>query len=749
MVKEVILKVGTGESVKSVADLKNNIVAYKQALQELEIGSQAYQDTLKALKVNQDALKDAMYGTAASFEQVQNAATGANIAFKDNNELVTMEGVSYNALVHTLADLKQAWRATTDEAERAKLGERINNVNNQLKSMDASVGVFGRNVGNYIGAVDHLTNGLSSMGGGAAAMIAPIKGATSALKVMSTTPVIAVLGILAGLLDKVIKAMKGSEEQTQAVTAAMAPLASVGDLVKKAFQGLGQVVVKVAEYFGKLTAAIFKNNEAAQARVDIATKENALAKQQRDTLIKNAEAERDIAELRAKASDKLNYTAAQRIAFLTQAGDKEKEIANRAYQDAKKAYEVQRAKNALSESSTEELEKEAQAYAAMVKAETNYHNAVRTINAGIIEARREETAATVAEQKLKDDARKAETEAYRGLLRQEIELEEKGSQERLDKQKELLQKEYEAAVANAKDKITNQETLDRTLEALKKKYDNDIVAAEKEKDDALAEQEKKRQEAEKKALEEAKAAEDERLRIEQVGRENRLNALQEGSFEYLRMAVTIKQEELDTLHRLEDESEEDFRARQLAAEKEYYDAKAALSAAYISTLQDMAAGVGDIFGSLADIMDADEASSEKHAKGIKALRIAQATIDMLSGVVSAVSNAYKSADPVTASVLAAVNSAAIIAAGTANIAKIRATKVSTKNSGSEAPTAVSATVQAPTVTPEVQQVRNLTGASEEERLNRMASSSQRVYILSSDLEADSNARRVQVQETTF
>lgn len=746
MVKEVILKVGTGEAVKNVADLKNNIAAYKEQLNSLDIGSKKYQETLQSLQQSQAALKNAMYGTAASFDDVINAATGANVAFDANNKLVQSETLSYNELVRELAVLKQEWRATSDSATRAQLGERINNVNNQLKEMDASVGSYGRNVGNYIGAVDHLTNGLSGMGKGAASMIAPIKGATTALKTMSTTPVVAILGILATVLDQVIKAMKGSEEQTQALQAAMAPLSAIGDLATKMFQSLGKAVVWLADQFGKLTAKILKNNEAAQTRADIAAKEASLAKQQRDTLIQNAEAERDIAELRAKASDKLNYTASQRIEFLKQAGDKEKEISKRAYEDAKKAYEVQKAKNSITESSTEDKEKEAQAYAAMVKAETNYYNAVRTINAGIIKATREEQAAVVNAQKLKDEARKAEMEAYRGLLKQEIDLAEKGSEERLEKQKELLLKEYEAAVANAKDKITNEETLNRTLAALKKKYDNDIVAAEKEKNDAIEEQQKKAEEEEKKRLEEAKKAEEERLRIEKVGRENRLNALKEGSFDYLRMAVEIKQEELDTLHRLEDESEEDFRARQLAAEKEYYAAKESLSKAYLSTMQDMASGLGNIFGSIADILESDEANSEKNAKAIKALRIAQTTIEMLNGVVTAISQA-QSLGPVAGPAMAAINSAAVIAAGVANINKIKSTKVGKSDSGSGS-TSVPATVTAPTVATGLQQVRNVTGASEDERLNRMAGS-QRVYILSSDLEADRAATKVQIEETTF
>jgi hypothetical protein len=54
-------------------------------------------------------------------------------------------------------------------------------------------------------------------------------------------------------------------------------------------------------------------------------------------------------------------------------------------------------------------------------------------------------------------------------------------------------------------------------------------------------------------------------------------------------------------------------------------------------------------------------------------------------------------------------------------------------------------VEAPTAAPQVQNVRTITGVAEEERLNEP----QRVYILSSDLEADRNARQVQVAETTF
>jgi hypothetical protein len=48
----------------------------------------------------------------------------------------------------------------------------------------------------------------------------------------------------------------------------------------------------------------------------------------------------------------------------------------------------------------------------------------------------------------------------------------------------------------------------------------------------------------------------------------------------------------------------------------------------------------------------------------------------------------------------------------------------------------------------VASVRSVTSASEEDRLNQMASD-QRVYILASDIEASQNQIRTQVQESSF
>ena len=55
---------------------------------------------------------------------------------------------------------------------------------------------------------------------------------------------------------------------------------------------------------------------------------------------------------------------------------------------------------------------------------------------------------------------------------------------------------------------------------------------------------------------------------------------------------------------------------------------------------------------------------------------------------------------------------------------------------------------APVIATQVQTVRQLTTATEEERLDRMAGDA-KVVLVMSDLEAAENDRRVHVEESTF
>lgn len=861
MAKEKIISIKTGEAVKNIQDLQNNIKAYKEQLKTLDIGTNEYQNTLKALQENQAALRNAMYGTSASFKDVMDAATAANVVFDNNNRLVKEDTLSYNALVRELAILKEEWRATSNAAERADIGERIEAVNNKLKSMDASVGVFGRNVGNYIGAVDHLTNGLSSMGKGAAGMVAPLKGVTMGFKTLSATPAVAIIGLLANVLTKIIDGLKTSEENTKGLTKAMAPLKAIGDAFTKTLQLLGKGLVTVVEWFGKLTQAVIGTTEAMKERQKIAEQEAALTKKQRETLIANAEAERDIAELRAKSSEKMKYTASERLAFLEEAGRLEAKISARALEDAKAQYEIIKAKNALTESSTEAKQKEAEAYAAMVKAETDYYQAIRTINTGITRARREEAKDARDAAKAVKEAAVAKINAEKDYLAQVLEVTKAGTDRQLELQNEIAAKERDAAKANARQKITDATALAKTLEAIDAKYSltveknteahyNAVQAqtlqaianrrdalqngsveyaqAQKEyaaaaldglrqqMDETDAEFEARRLEAQRTLVEAQAGLQDALLKetenglkaemaairegsVEQLAvalelakvqldgiyqgidesldefnarrlaaakavreaedalaegqidrdrviLEQRMAGLEEGSLEYLAYAMELKQFELDSLHQLEGESNEEFRLRELQAEKAYADSRRAIWQASLSIMEQAAGGITSIMGTIADAYENNTEMTKEEAQKAKNLRIAGATIDMLSGAVTAYAGAQSLGVPM-GPIIGAINAAAVVAAGIANIAKIKATQITTSGATTTAAT-VPATVTAPAVQAEVNQVRTVTGASEEDRLNRMASD-QRVYILDSDIEAKDNQRKVEVQETSW
>lgn len=626
-----ILRVDTGEAVKSVNDLKENIKALKKNLGELTIGSQEYTDTLNELKVNQNALKDAMYATSSSLDDVIESATGAS--------------ESYNSLVHRMAALKKEWRATNNEARRNEIGQQIGEINQRLKDMDASVGNFQRNVGNYSSALDGLADGFKATAGGAGAVINPVKNVTAGMKALSATPVIAILGLLAGVLDSVIKNLKTSETNINVVTASMAPFASIGDLLTKTMQLLGKAVAKVASYLGDLAMRVFpKLREASELRNKITEEEIALSQKQREVEMANADAQLEIAKLKAQAAEKDKYTASERLKFIEEAAAKEKEIADRNIELARKEYEVLLEKSKLSENSKEDNDALADAYVKLQNAETDYFNKTRELAAQRVEALR---------------AIKAETAATKENAEAKIEL------------------------ADA--------------------------------EDALAAGLKRRSEARKSALAEEKAN---NAWYDEMWEEN--NAELEASLDEeieLYGAAYLREKQMD---------EERAKSR-------------------IATIQSVAAATSQIMSSLADMYESDEKNSERNAKKIKALRIASATIDMLQGAVTAFTSAQSLGVPF-GQIVGAANAAAVIAMGVANINKIKSTNFSS-GGGSVSATAPVA-VNAPNVETQLTTTRNLTSASEEERLNRMASN-QRVYILQSDIEAAGTQSKAQVAESSF
>lgn len=242
-----ILRVDTGEAVKSVNDLRENVKLLKERLGDLEIGTTEYQETLEELKVNQAAVKDAMYATTASMDDLAKSATGASN--------------SYNALVHRMAALKEELRATDVSTEQGKqrfkeLAAQINEVNDTLKDMDALQGNFQRNVGNYpglmktfSGSLDALDKGLKTAKGG----VGDLKGGFDALAV---NPAFAILGIVISLFSSLADTLKEDETTMAAVNKAGVSLEPIFKLLKGILE---KVTTIVADLITKASAFVQSN----------------------------------------------------------------------------------------------------------------------------------------------------------------------------------------------------------------------------------------------------------------------------------------------------------------------------------------------------------------------------------------------------------------------------------------------------------------------------------------------------------
>ena len=185
-------------------------------------------------------------------------------------------------------------------------------------------------------------------------------------------------------------------------------------------------------------------------------------------------------------------------------------------------------------------------------------------------------------------------------------------------------------------------------------------------------------------------------------------------------------------------AEDEARKKDLENAKKTAEAKKKL-------MQSVAKNTSSILGSIADLYEADSENAEKNANKIKNLRIAAATIDTISGAIGAFMQASETIPPPYGQIVGAIEAAAITAAGIAQIAQMKSTNVS--GEGSSRPT-ISAMASAPTLQPNVTNVRSVTTASEEDRLNQMAKE-QRVYILASDIQASQDQIKTQVSESSF
>lgn len=197
----------------------------------------------------------------------------------------------------------------------------------------------------------------------------------------------------------------------------------------------------------------------------------------------------------------------------------------------------------------------------------------------------------------------------------------------------------------------------------------------------------------------------------------------------------------------------------LDALKAYTDEEAALHAKSVKDAEEaakrkvaamdaFASGTADLLGAIADAYESNGELTEKEEKRVKNLRIAAATINMLQGAVTAFATAQE-LGPIAGPIVGAINAAAVVATGIANIAKIKSTNVSRDSapSSSGADTGA-ASVQAPSLPETVPTTTVVNGAKTETALNN-AAKDRKVYLVYSEAEAMGEQVAVTESESSF
>lgn len=651
---------------QTVKDLKNEIQGLRDKLLNVKEGSEEYNAVLNQLIEDEKKLTSVMQ---AGKKEVH-AAAG-----------------SYNALSQEMSALKRVWKEVQDEASRNEIGKRINDINNQLKEMDASVGVFSRNVGDYTNSIVDASKLIFQN----LEQISPAIGGIG--------------GQVASLVPLIQKTVKTATTGLKGIKAALAGT-GIGLLVV----ALGLLVQnwdKVTAAIRKFIPAIRESDEATKAQVE----DNEKLLEANSAATHEMEFQVRIMEAQGSATTEiLKYKKKETEAILlnTQAQIAETNAKIENINAHSKWYRFWHGENKQLKDLEESMKN-------LKVEEENLKGIIQKLGEDItVEGFKIRSGSKSTVESVKQDAEKIEA------ILERLGLYGKKGEElinaQFDKRQETLKNQFEEEKALFEK--NGQDTTTLTAE-----YVTNTLKIEDERFAAIQELRDKEVQATTDAML------DEALAVE-TGAEDVLDA------------------EL-TLNMARAAAHEAFLEDQKQKEKEALKERIGYYIEYAGSLESVMGSIADSWETAiqaqVDAGKISEAEAEKQFEGVKALQTAQAVINTIAGVVAALTApSLQSAGP-WGWAAAIAQSVAIAAAGAAQIAKIQATTIGTKSVSTQVATNAAVSPQTeytPTYT------QNITNAAETENLAN-AISQQPIWVSVQDINKSQNRVRVVNQESTF
>ena len=384
---------------------------------------------------------------AAGLVDIKKQMTAANDTIKANEKVLKdnakaakeAEGSINQMRTQLNAMLKQYDSLSKAERENAEVGGRLlQQIQQQTAAVneaEQSTGRFQRNVGNYpkvfdlantsMGKFAAMFNSLSQGTGNLSVAMGGAKQAVAAfgkqLLALLANPIVAIIAAIVVVVMKLVDAFKKSDDAMTSLNTAMAafqPIVSaVGFVLEKVAETLGKVALGIANVVTAVLRVIPAFKDAQDAAQDYEQSLDKLQDSERTYTVESAKNNRDIAELRAKATDTDKYSAEQRLEFLQQARTLEEKNLKAEKDIAAERLRLARQK-AKQDNDTRDETKDrlAELEAAMYQAEENFYQGIRRLDRQAASARNE--IAKQEEQALKERQAK-----YKEYLQKRKEME--------------------------------------------------------------------------------------------------------------------------------------------------------------------------------------------------------------------------------------------------------------------------------------------------------------------------------------
>lgn len=190
-------------------------------------------------------------------------------------------------------------------------------------------------------------------------------------------------------------------------------------------------------------------------------------------------------------------------------------------------------------------------------------------------------------------------------------------------------------------------------------------------------------------------------------------------------------------------AKEDYESRTLEIEKTYAAQSQQIQQQRVDSIINIAAAASNLLtGMLVDISDQQDQSNKEGFEKAKKLQIAAATIQMLTGIATAMAGAFTTKTGPWDIALAAIQAASIASAGAFQIAKIKNTKFDSASTGASSASISGGALN--TFVAPVQYTQDVQGGSIQEAIGNT-----KVYVTESDISKTQNKVSVVEQENRY